>query len=804
MSMVARNAPSTKTSRTAQLVLGLVAFAFFFLMWCRFGAPPVSTDDLDPSWTSALGYAFRIGLRWGHDIVYSYGPLGFLHPGATRWGPLADIYWWSQIALAFAQAFVAAMLFASADMSRRIALVVVALACSIGVAGDVLWFVVPAFALAAMLYRASDASSRAALAVLVTISSIYVAAISCIKVSLMPLVPLWWFAAIAVLLLHRRRGAALLCLIVVPVAFLSIWLLAGQRIGDIPGHVIRAAQVSVGYAHGMGVFPRLTIEIAGALTLAACGLTVLHALWQHRRNLAALIVVAYFGVVLLLAWRTGFTRADLHTIVFFACAAFLAPQLPRITGAVLRPFGIPALVIALFSLVVFVRLWQVDAQQPPGQLLTIGVPQIRNNWELLRNRHMHDASFEALAKQTAEKYALPRIAAEIGTHSVDLVGYQQSVLEFNRFNYTPRPVFQSYKAYIRPLARMNEDFLLGERAPDYVMLPFSPIDGHLVTIEDPLSILALLRRYTPVLVESKYLLLKKAAPVAAPFEVRAPATTAMLGDWIDVPAGSAGTVLSYSVHLSLAGKIVSALLREPIWFIEIGLDDGTTQRLRTTRDAGESGFLVTPFVASLNDWVRLFMREPMPRVTRMRLLPQRDELAFLTQREFTFAFTPLEVDQLPPRPDSAQLDSLMYPGFRQRPTSTEGIVNPIEENGRPALFAHSPSMIAFDVEAGAHVVEGEIGIRAEALSSPTCAQGDGVALLVQVGDGPAQPVIRLNPFARNGEPNPARFRSAVFTADAKTTLRLRVDPGETGNTACDWAYLRDVAIVPANATAPQP
>jgi hypothetical protein len=192
----------------------------------------------------------------------------------------------------------------------------------------------------------------------------------------------------------------------------------------------------------------------------------------------------------------------------------------------------------------------------------------------------------------------------------------------------------------------------------------------------------------------------------------------------------------------------------------------------------------------------------MPRVARVRLLPQRDELAFLTRRQFTYAFTPLAAADLPPQPDATQLLNQMYPGFRQRPAATEGLVNRIEEDGRPALFAHSPSMIAFDIEAGTYVVEGEAGIRVEALTAPTCAQGDGVAILVQVGNAPAQPVLRLNPFARNGEPNPAPFRSAVVSAGARTTLRLRVDAGEAGSTTCDWAYLRDVAIVPASGAAP--
>src|SRR5215468_9885563 len=38
---------------------------------------PLGTND-DSSWSAVLGYAHLKGLQFGADIVFSYGPLGFL------------------------------------------------------------------------------------------------------------------------------------------------------------------------------------------------------------------------------------------------------------------------------------------------------------------------------------------------------------------------------------------------------------------------------------------------------------------------------------------------------------------------------------------------------------------------------------------------------------------------------------------------------------------------------------------------------------------------------------------------------
>ncbi len=35
--------------------------------------------DLDSSWALALGYAFNHGWQFGKDIVFTYGPYGFLY-----------------------------------------------------------------------------------------------------------------------------------------------------------------------------------------------------------------------------------------------------------------------------------------------------------------------------------------------------------------------------------------------------------------------------------------------------------------------------------------------------------------------------------------------------------------------------------------------------------------------------------------------------------------------------------------------------------------------------------------------------
>src|SRR3954469_9878313 len=68
-----------------------------------FTFPNPPTPGLDPSWRMALGYFFEKGLQLGKDVVFTYGPLGFIM-GKT----ISGLQFWSLIVGQLALAVVSA------------------------------------------------------------------------------------------------------------------------------------------------------------------------------------------------------------------------------------------------------------------------------------------------------------------------------------------------------------------------------------------------------------------------------------------------------------------------------------------------------------------------------------------------------------------------------------------------------------------------------------------------------------------------------------------------------------------------
>ena len=75
---------ATRHDRRDRIGAWLVAISAF-VCWYQRGNPP-SGVNLESSWFDVLSRAFTQGWQWGSDIIFTYGPLGFLTPYLT-WNP---------------------------------------------------------------------------------------------------------------------------------------------------------------------------------------------------------------------------------------------------------------------------------------------------------------------------------------------------------------------------------------------------------------------------------------------------------------------------------------------------------------------------------------------------------------------------------------------------------------------------------------------------------------------------------------------------------------------------------------------
>lgn len=793
--------PPTRPLRAIDVIATVLVGLLFLVASVRFGGS-VSGDELDPSWTMVLRWASLHGLHWGSDIAFTYGPLGYLSPYNACDPTTYGLFVTAQIALAGAAAFLFANVWLVQRWPERIVLATTVLFGAPLLAADPVWLAMPVFALVG-LHAHAVAGRRRAAGVLLVVAALYVSTILLIKMSSLLLIVGLWMAGTVVLLRARLKHHAIAWLLLVPACSLALWGASGQRFADLPAFVDLVFEISRGYTAAMYSFPPLKFDLYGLSVLGGSGVIGLWAAWQARRDVARLACLALIGFSLFVAWRAGFTRADTHVTIFVLTAWLVLPLLPAVMPTAKTGFRVASLILALAAVPIGDRAFNPGMGHQRGELAVASLQVLRSNASLLLQPLTHRPALIAALNHERIRLDLPQTRAAVGRHSVDLLGTQQGVVIINGLAYRPAPVFQGYGAYTPRLQRLNAATYSGPDRTDFVLLAYSPIDGNLPASENALAFTTLYRNYHPVLVEKSYLLLRKDdafAPPQAPPVAGWQRTT--WNEWVDLPAAS-GTVLALRSELSAAGNVMATLLREPGQYLELELADGTTRRFRLVRGAAPAGFLVSPLVQSLDDYVRLFVGDELPAVRRFRLVPQSAAMRVLFASDVLWNVAPL-----PRRPRSeltpAMLDAL-YPGFSHRPqTSTEG-VRTMDIDERRVLFMHSPAQLTFRPGAGLYVVSGEIGIAPNAFTNTACSRGDGVELRLSGGSG-VPLAYPYDPFADATLRPARRFELGPIEAGTDGVLRLDVSPGAANIGDCDWTYLRDVTIraVESAETKPSP
>ncbi len=773
------------------LIVATIAGLLFLVASVRFGGRVVG-DELDPAWGMVLSWASSHGLHWGRDIVFTYGPLGYLYPlnagEPDRYGTYVAI----QIALAAAAAFLFANGWFVQRWPERIVMLAAVVFNAPLLAADPVWLAMPVFAIVGLHAHAVAGRSRA-LWLLLVVAAAYASTLLLIKMSTVLLIAAWWLAGIVVLLAARRGLHAVAWLLLVPLCSLGLWTWSGQRVGHLLPFVDGVLEMSRGYTAAMGIPPPLRFDLYGLAVLGGIGILGLWTVWQARRDAARFACIVLCGLALFVAWRAGFTRADSHVAIFALTVLLVLPLLPAMAPAPTAWLRVASLGLALAVAPIADRTYNAGVDHRPGDLAMASPGFMANNAVLLTRPLMYAPALHTAWADERARLDLPRTRAVVGTRSIDLLGTQQGVVVVNGFTYRPAPVFQGYAAYTPHLQQLNAAAFRGPERTDFVLLAYSPIDGNLPTSENALAFTTLYAGYRPVLVERSFLLLEKDADASPPGPADEPDwQDATWDQWIDLPqATDTMSILALRSELSLAGRAMATLLREPLQFIELELTDGTTRRFRLGRGVAPGGVLVSPLVQSLDDYARLFVGAELPAVRRFRMQPQSDALRSMFADDVQWSVT-----SLPRRPSvepPATMVDALFPGFSHWPEAWPREAHVLDVEGRRALFMHSPARLAFKPGAGRHVVSGEIGIVPNAFTTPECAAGDGVEIKVSGVPG-ASFDYAYDPFGDASLRPAHRFELGPVDSGPDGELFLDVAPGPAGNGDCDWAYLRDVGI----------
>ena len=597
-----------KNIRWMKVVHGLAVAGMFLYVFSRF-VPCSSVDDypindgIDNAWTQVLHVAFSRHWQFGQDIVFTYGPWGFLARGYyPPTYPVSVIAW-----------IILSLVFLCAGWR---------LACHLSdnrlVAG--LWLV--GFTAAASLPTGDDFNARlVAWGGLLLFLHFFVEERGFTPIQALLAVSLGWLSlvkftglmesamVVAVIaadnIFRHRRFPWIVPLWVASLVF--FWVAAGQHLSSWGPFLCNSWRITAGYTEAMMLTGKMGARDAVGFLLIAvllCALTGRLA-WARHRFLGAL-PLAGLGTILFFVFKLGYVRNDRHEItsatalvlISLVCLAVARPGGKRAAGAAL------CLLIAstLFASSVFNYwlpgngLWKQFAGT--FSIYNLLAPVAGPCTGYLRSHYEKNLASERMA------HPLPPIEGD-----ADLYSYEQNILFAHSLPYQPRPVIHSYCAFTPELAEMNAAHLRTARAASNIWFAIQPISGRFPSLDDGCSWPELLTLYDlkgASDANGKYLLLSRSASARKYHLTSLQNTSARLGEPVTLPAATNGPVwVEIEIKKSLTGTVVSALYKPPVLMLTVSLQDHTQHRFRLVPGMAGGGFLLSPLIADTRSFAAL-------------------------------------------------------------------------------------------------------------------------------------------------------------------------------------------------------
>lgn len=499
---------------------------------------------LDPSWNAGLAMAAEQGLQFGREVVFSYGPLGFLHSPYVFYGDLGVLAFLfsAAIHLGFCLALVWAL-------QRVLPLPLAA------VVAFVLIAVLPPLeqslllAVLAALALLEEERPRRLLDAFVLAGASYAAVEALVKLSTGPIVVAIFLLALLGARAGRLRIAAFLGIFAVEV--LALWLAAGQSLAAIPDFVANTREIISGYSGAMirevDVAPWKVTAASIAAGAIAIGLVAACAAGRFRDRRARWAAAGLMAIAAFTVFKEGVVRTDAgHLSLFFSAACILWIAIPWTPHRRLWLLG-GAVAIVLMSLPV----------RPPEMPTHLNaVANARNAFDQARTLFSSSRRAEAMTAGRAGMKATyrldPQTRAALRGRTVAIEPWEVGVVWAYDLRWQPLPVFQNYSAYTAGLDRLNAEAVEDPEGPERILrenpllvfpeFPTRGLDSRFPGWDPPQQARAVLCNFAPLRTTPRWQVLGR-VPERCGEPQPAGSAEAGEGEAVEVPAPREGEVV---------------------------------------------------------------------------------------------------------------------------------------------------------------------------------------------------------------------------------------------------------------------
>ena len=567
------------------LPLTVIAFLFSF---CHFN-PSIETG-LDPSYAFGLNYIFAHHFAFGTDIIYTYGPLGFLHfPQDIGNNFLIAVLIVSALRFLFIYSF----LLLGRTINKEQWLAATFLAIFIGNYLSYLDLIlVGATTICILLHHQNLQNVWLVIAALLTIIALLIKS----SFGLMSVSILFSYSVFEIVKNKNYRSATILIASSVFI-FLMIWLLLYGNINGVYNYFYGTWQLSKGNSSAM------IIEVKNnwmlIILFAVCFFSL--PFFIKNKNISLLYIVSFLS--LYAAWKYAFSREENYHLKFFFDYLIVFSVLILLIAQHLK-YGHIALLLA--SLFIFHKSMEATEMYTIDD--SIEFSGIKNFTDLVFDNKQFMEDAKNRTQQNLEKKKLnPQLKQLIGNATIDFFPWELTYVAANNLNWKPRPNLQS-GAYTPWLDKNNANFIASKNAPQFYLWEMEKpnggvdcFDGRYLLNDEPYTIFQLMNNYKIVYSDSTQTLFQRRDKLAFSMIIEGEQLKDVWNKWIKIPTDSNNVIrIKALLKNNFIGSLRKAIYKDIIYFMDYKLSDNTEKTYRIVRENAINGLWVSPLIESIN------------------------------------------------------------------------------------------------------------------------------------------------------------------------------------------------------------
>ncbi|MBI9036710.1 MAG: hypothetical protein JEY97_01135 [Bacteroidales bacterium] len=222
---------------------------------------------------------------------------------------------------------------------------------------------------------------------------------------------------------------------------------------------------------------------------------------------------------------------------------------------------------------------------------------------------LKENSVNAIDNNLKTKQLSPEILKTIGQETLDFFPWEISYIIPNKLNYSPRPMLQNGCLFAPPpIDNINAEFISSDKSAEFFIWELNQnkslegIDTRYIFNSDGNFLFEFLNNYKIIEDEENFLLLQKTTIPRFNSPSSLGNENYRFNEWINIPEIENGILKAkFEIHQTFAGIIKSLLYKEEEYYVEYELDNATIIKHRFSRDNSLTGLWINPYLIRVSN-----------------------------------------------------------------------------------------------------------------------------------------------------------------------------------------------------------